>query len=73
MSAEERKQATLQVPLLNQAERLHELITRKPQLSSGFNLIGYSQGGLLARIYLQVSAPLPARSAITVLHSQFEL
>ena len=39
--------------------RLREQIVKLPQLQRGFHLAGYSQGGLIARLYAQLHNPLP--------------
>ena len=39
--------------------RLREQSVKLPQLQRGFHLAGYSQGGLIARLYAQLHNPLP--------------
>ncbi len=46
-------EATSLVNLYYQAEHLREVIQSDPNLKGGFNLIAHSQGGLVARHYIQ--------------------
>jgi palmitoyl-protein thioesterase len=60
------KQDSAALTMPNQLERFCASIREnEPILASGFNLIGISQGGLLARGYVQKCADLPVRNLIT--------
>ena len=55
--------ATFLTPLREQAARIRAQVLRMPQLERGFHMSGFSQGGLLARIYTQLYNTLPPADA----------
>jgi len=57
---------SLYTPLLNQLDELCETIYKLSELEVGFNFIGMSQGGLLARGYVERCNLYPVKNLITL-------
>jgi palmitoyl-protein thioesterase len=60
------KKTSLNVHMNEQLDMLCDLIYSKPELKNGFDFIGMSQGGLLARGYVERCNKFPVRNLITL-------
>lgn len=59
------KQDSINLPMDKQRDMFCEVIYSNPELSTGFNLIGISQGGLIARGYVEHCNRFPVHNLIT--------
>lgn len=59
------KQDSINLPMDKQRDMFCEVIYSNPELSTGFNLIGISQGGLIARGYVEHCNRYPVKNLIT--------
>jgi len=57
---------SVNVPMKLQTKILCDVIQSIPELSDGFNFIGMSQGGLLARAYVETCNDFPVKNLITL-------
>jgi palmitoyl-protein thioesterase len=60
------EKTSLYTPLTNQLDELCETIYKLNELENGFNFIGMSQGGLLARGYVERCNLYPVKNLITL-------
>ena len=50
----ERRKTSIFTPMFNQIEIFNQQIQQQPDLSEGFHLIGFSQGTLITRGYIEL-------------------
>ena len=57
---------SVNTPMMQQTQLLCQVLAHIPELAGGFNFIGMSQGGLLARSYTEMCNNPPVNNLITL-------